>query len=294
MNILLPEQVRAENGGAKWLVTETGLYIPPSILQRPHNRPTCVDLFSGVGGFSCGVIQAGFQVVAACDNDEAAVFTYMVNLATYPCKMHFLSEADEERFAAFAEKWAIVKGKNGGVDRVVTAGSSGYLTSLHPDTPGVPHIFFGDVRKLTGQMILDVLGMEQGEIDLVCGGPPCQGFSTAGKRDVMDPRNSLVFEFVRLVLELQPKSMVMENVVGMVSMVTPEGLPVIDAIARALEDGGFGVYDALRKSLLATAGVGAALSGRRKGKTKKEEEKEADLPAQVEGVSNGTQLTLGF
>ncbi|HAG84969.1 MAG TPA: DNA (cytosine-5-)-methyltransferase, partial [Cyanobacteria bacterium UBA12227] len=55
------------------------------------------------------------------------------------------------------------------------------------------------------------------EIDVVFGGPPCQGFSLIGKRVLDDPRNSLVFHFARLVLELQPKFFVMENVRGMAS-----------------------------------------------------------------------------
>ncbi|MEO1466650.1 MAG: DNA cytosine methyltransferase [Cyanobacteria bacterium J06633_1] len=53
------------------------------------------------------------------------------------------------------------------------------------------------------------------DIDVVFGGPPCQGFSLMGKRDVSDDRNSLVFNFLRLVLDLKPKYFVMENVRGM-------------------------------------------------------------------------------
>lgn len=54
-----------------------------------------------------------------------------------------------------------------------------------------------------------------GQIDLVFGGPPCQGFSIIGKRLVNDERNSLVFHFYRLVTELNPRYFVMENVPGM-------------------------------------------------------------------------------
>ena len=53
------------------------------------------------------------------------------------------------------------------------------------------------------------------DIDVVFGGPPCQGFSTMGKRHLDDPRNSLVFDFMRLVVELNPKIFVMENVRGL-------------------------------------------------------------------------------
>lgn len=54
-----------------------------------------------------------------------------------------------------------------------------------------------------------------GQIDLVFGGPPCQGFSIMGKRLVNDERNSLVFHFYRLVTDLNPRYFVMENVPGM-------------------------------------------------------------------------------
>jgi DNA (cytosine-5)-methyltransferase 1 len=75
----------------------------------------------------------------------------------------------------------------------------------------------------------------------------------------MDPRNSLVFEFARLILELQPRAFMLENVVGMGTMLTPEGLPVVDAFCRVLADGGFGPLDTLKRSLLASADAGAAL-----------------------------------
>lgn len=55
-----------------------------------------------------------------------------------------------------------------------------------------------------------------GEVDLMAGGPPCQGFSSIGKRLVDDTRNELVFHFFRLVSELRPRYFVMENVPGMV------------------------------------------------------------------------------
>ncbi|MBW4663764.1 MAG: DNA cytosine methyltransferase [Chroococcus sp. CMT-3BRIN-NPC107] len=56
-----------------------------------------------------------------------------------------------------------------------------------------------------------------GQIDLVFGGPPCQGFSLMGKRLVDDDRNQLILEFCRLVIELNPRYFVMENVPGMVA-----------------------------------------------------------------------------
>lgn len=72
---------------------------------------------------------------------------------------------------------------------------------------------------LEGGRVLD-LGrtLNKGEVDLVTGGPPCQPFSTAGKRgSVMDPRGSLFMDFVRVVREVQPRFFFMENVRGLLS-----------------------------------------------------------------------------
>lgn len=57
----------------------------------------------------------------------------------------------------------------------------------------------------------------RGNIDVIIGGPPCQGFSTIGKRLVRDPRNELVFEFIRFVETIKPKAFLMENVRGLLS-----------------------------------------------------------------------------
>ena len=72
-----------------------------------------------------------------------------------------------------------------------------------------------DIREVTGQEILDFCHIKKGELDLLDASPPCQGFSTAGKRKVTDPRNDLFREFVRLIKELNPRVFVMENVSGM-------------------------------------------------------------------------------
>ncbi|MBD2504334.1 DNA cytosine methyltransferase [Anabaena azotica] len=70
------------------------------------------------------------------------------------------------------------------------------------------------VEDTTGKEIRDRSHIGNKEIDVVISGSPCQGFSLMGKRVLDDPRNSLVFHFHRLVLELQPKFFVMENVKG--------------------------------------------------------------------------------
>ena len=74
-----------------------------------------------------------------------------------------------------------------------------------------------DVAQLRGSEIRKKSAIGGREIDVVISGSPCQGFSMMGKRDVDDPRNSLIFHFQRLVLELKPNFFVMENVPGIAS-----------------------------------------------------------------------------
>lgn len=76
----------------------------------------------------------------------------------------------------------------------------------------------GDVRNITASELLSATNMRVGEPFLICGGPPCQPFSTAGKRmGINDPRGSLFREFVRMVDEIRPRFFVMENVKGLMS-----------------------------------------------------------------------------
>ncbi|MHC5676229.1 DNA cytosine methyltransferase [Nostoc sp.] len=74
------------------------------------------------------------------------------------------------------------------------------------------------------------------EVNLVIGGPPCQGFSVAGKRDHKDPRNRLFYEFVRVVSEIRPWYVVMENVPG---ILTIQNGDVKKAIIEAFESIGY-------------------------------------------------------
>ena len=77
-------------------------------------------------------------------------------------------------------------------------------------------IYHGDIARLTVDEVLKRTGLKSGELDILDGSPPCQGFSTAGKRIMDDPRNQLFKEYVRLLRGLMPKVFVMENVSGMV------------------------------------------------------------------------------
>ena len=82
--------------------------------------------------------------------------------------------------------------------------------------PGVP-VHEGDIAELTADKLLELARVKRGELTLLDGSPPCQGFSVAkGKRDTRDSRNSLFQEYVRVLNVLHPKVFVMENVAAMV------------------------------------------------------------------------------
>lgn len=85
---------------------------------------------------------------------------------------------------------------------------------LHPSLV----VFQRDITDLTPEEVLDAIGIRTGELDLLVGGPPCQSFSTAGKRGtVQDPRGTLLWQFLRFVAGMKPRFFLMENVRGLLS-----------------------------------------------------------------------------
>lgn len=90
--------------------------------------------------------------------------------------------------------------------------ASTYRTN-HPDTT----MICDDIAAVRFDDTIRAMGLT-GTIDLVCGGPPCQGFSTVGKKDQHDPRNSLFHEFLRAVDEIEPRAVLFENVSGFYRM----------------------------------------------------------------------------
>lgn len=79
------------------------------------------------------------------------------------------------------------------------------------------------------------------EIDIVFGGPPCQGFSLTGKRDVYDPRNQAYKDFARVVDTIRPKVFLLENIRLLTSMKTPQGSLLLNDLIRTFEYIGYSV-----------------------------------------------------
>ena len=109
----------------------------------------------------------------------------------------------------------------------------------------------GDIRNISVEQIKQAINNKQ--VDVVAGGPPCQGFSMAGRRDTKDPRNSLFMEFIRIVNGLKPKFFVMENVPGILTMKTEKGELVKEIILKEYDKIGYKVE--VKKLLAADFGV---------------------------------------
>lgn len=167
-------------------------------------RPLAVDLFSGAGGLSLGLEQAGFDVAAAVEFDpvHAAVHEFNFPYGSTFCR---------------------------------------------------------DVREVTGAEIRQQSAIGDREIHLVAGGPPCQGISMMGRRAIDDPRNELLKEFVRVVLELRPRYFLMENVAG---LTVGRHKQLLDEVVELFEaDGGYRIVKPIR--VLQAADYGTPQSRRR-------------------------------
>lgn len=112
-----------------------------------------------------------------------------------------------------------------------------YANTFRNNHPGT-WVQSGDIRELDAGSIRSVLGLAQGQLDLLAGGPPCQGFSiNAPSRSNDDYRNHLFQEYLRFVEEFRPKAVLIENVPGIVSF---SGGATLDAICMSLAELGYG------------------------------------------------------
>jgi DNA (cytosine-5)-methyltransferase 1 len=146
--------------------------------------PSFIDLFSGAGGLTLGLCQAGWKPLLGVDSWADAIRTYENNFQDHP-------------------------------------------------------VFHGEIQSLTERRLRDMLDQSP---EWVVGGPPCQGFSTVGKRKREDPRNQLVHEVARVVSILQPRGFVVENVVGLRDM------DFVDAVSALFRKTGYSVSTMVLRS----------------------------------------------
>ncbi len=97
-----------------------------------------------------------------------------------------------------------------------------------------------NTKELIAKMKLN--GFDR-EVDLIAGGPPCQGFSHIGKRQLDDPRNSLVFQYVRIIKDIKPKYFLFENVPGIAS---GEHRQFLDELIREFKRIGYAIAQPIK------------------------------------------------
>src|SRR6266550_5645346 len=100
-----------------------------------------------------------------------------------------------------------------------------------------------DLSKVSGQYVLETAGLAGETLDVLFGGPPCQGFSLGGKRDLADPRNSLILHFARLLCEIRPRYFVVENVDG---LLIGDAIKTLKSFERRVRRGGYEVVEPIR------------------------------------------------
>ena len=178
---------------------------------------TLISLFSGAGGLDVGLERAGFETVTATDSDAVCVRSLRENQTR----------------------------------RVPVVGCPGRVHLEHAK------ILHADVAQLTGADLVPA-GARAGWVpDLLVGGPPCQSFSSSGKkRSVLDDRGRLFEHFARIARALRPRIILFENVRGLVTARGRTGQPgeVLVAVKDAFETAGY----ATRFALLNAADYGAA------------------------------------
>lgn len=159
-----------------------------------------VDLFSGCGGLSLGIELSGGKLVTAVEKSDMAARTYFHN---------YVGDASDP---VLWKKHLNLSLRQQAEAKVVTQELSKVLAD----------------QELMGSFA------KQG-IDVVVGGPPCQGFSMAGRRQQDDIRNRLAWEYLKFVEKVKPKAVVIENVVGMSRSFVPGEESSFSQLQRALE-----------------------------------------------------------
>jgi len=199
-----------------WVCTSTGLLVPEEIHHLATNR-IGLDLFAGCGGFSLGMEAGGIDVAGALELDVTAASVYLYNLG-HPtaCQVGFDSPEREASWEKLiAKQRQRTKGKLVDGPGLGDTGWVGYTRprsgSWAAVNGGCRGFMIGDARRVSGDQLRDLARVDH--FDVVFGGPPCQELSRLNAKACLeDPRNGLLWEFLRIVKELGSECFLIENV----------------------------------------------------------------------------------
>ena len=174
-------------------------------------QPTFIDLFSGAGGFSLGLMQGGMKCLAALEYSPMAANTFWANLCLKDWS-HLWLDANDEAF----EKTAAMFGSGETENVICETPADDWLYA--PEISPCMNLFCWDITKLEPEDFCQLGGFEPKDVDVMVGGPPCQGFSYAGERQMDDSRNQLAFRYLEYAKYIQPQFFIIENVPGILSL----------------------------------------------------------------------------
>jgi DNA (cytosine-5)-methyltransferase 1 len=169
-------------------------------MEKENKKTTFIDLFAGCGGLSLGAMRCGFTGILAIESQKNAFNTLKHNLVSDNSQ----SYRQQSNLSSF--EWPeSIEQKNHDINDFL-AENKEYLESI------------------------------KGQIDLMVGGPPCQGFSNAGKRKEDDPRNQLYKSYLTFVKHVEPKILLIENVAGIALKFSNSGSSYKDNIIEKLKE----------------------------------------------------------
>lgn len=175
-------------------------------------KPTLMSLFSGAGGLDIGLEDSGFDTLLANEIEPPACESLRQN--------RILRSLGPDEFDHWFDATVLSQKCYRGVDQALKNSLYGRLRGALKANENYltdAVIVERDVRSLSVDDALDLMGLRKGELDLIAGGPPCQPFSRSGKRELVDCDTGQLFtHFVRLVAGIRPRWFLFENVKGLV------------------------------------------------------------------------------
>lgn len=207
-------------------------------LLFPDTKHTFADFFAGCGGFSLGFIQAGMKCVSALEFNSDAAWTYWTNLC-YKGWSHLWLDPEDESNMKKVKKWGDANTTN----VLWPKGTPDNWLSVKDPMPCL-NLFLMDITKLEPEQWMEMIGVRAGDIKVFIGGPPCQGFSTSGKREVGDARNKLALRMIYYAKVCKPDYVIIENVPGLLTLGKQKGdkeSPFVIWIKEAFDDAGYNV-----------------------------------------------------